>query len=469
MPVLGVPLLERTVLSCRAAGITEGLVVVGYRQDLLIPTIAALARRYEMDLRAVENPVWEEGNGTSALAVAPALHRAFFLLMCDHVFDPEMLGHLRAAADDADVCRLAVDRRLEEIFDLPDATKVRLNGQTITAIGKDIVPFDAIDTGLFLCQPLLFEALEHARARGDSSLSGGMRQLLSAGKLQAVDIGAHFWSDVDTPASLVYTERMLQARLAMPRSPQERAGMRGEGEGTPDMARAPMPLDHTVAVAHLQHADAVLGQIIARCGPCILQPRDLEPFVMLCRSIVYQQLSGKAAGTIMGRFLALYEPDALTSEALLQTTADTLRGIGLSRQKIAYLHDLAGKVQAGTLRLAALPTYSDAEVIQHLTRVKGIGRWSAEMFLIFALGRPDVFPVDDLGIRKAVQRAYGYKRLPAPVTMRRHARKWVPYRTIATWYLWRSLDTAAAPFQDTPGASTQAAREGRAICAVPWT
>jgi 1L-myo-inositol 1-phosphate cytidylyltransferase len=222
MPVLGVPLLERTVLSCRAAGITEVFVVVGYRQELLSPAITELARRYEMALRAVVNPLWEEGNGTSALAAAPFLQRAFFLLMCDHVFEPEMLSHLRAAADDADVpcsagadvCFLAVDRRIEEIFDLPDATKVRLNGQTIMAIGKDVVPFDAIDTGLFLCQPVLFEALERARARGDSSLSGGMRQLLSNSKLQAVDIGAHFWSDVDTPASLVYTERMLQARLA---------------------------------------------------------------------------------------------------------------------------------------------------------------------------------------------------------------------------------------------------------------
>ena len=212
-----------------------------------------------------------------------------------------------------------------------------------------------------------------------------------------------------------------------------------------------MPLDHAVAVAHLQQADPVLGQIITRCGPCTLQPRDLEPFVMLCRSMVYQQLSGKAAGTIMQRFLGLYEPDALTPAVLLQTTADTLRGIGLSRQKIAYLHDLAGKVQDGTLRLAALLTYSDVEVIRQLTYIKGIGRWTAEMFLIFALGRLDVFPVDDLGICKAIQRAYGYKRLPAPVTMHRHARKWVPYRTIATWYLWRSLDAAAAPFQDTPG------------------
>ena len=210
-------------------------------------------------------------------------------------------------------------------------------------------------------------------------------------------------------------------------------------------------LDHAVAVAHLQQTDPVLAQIIARWGPCTLQPRDLEPFVMLCRSIVYQQLSGKAAGTIMQRFLGLYGPDTVTPAALLRTPDDTLRGIGLSRQKIAYLYDLAGKVQDETLHLVALPTHSDAEVTLQLMHVKGIGRWTAEMFLIFALGRLDVFPVDDLGIRKAVQRAYGYKRLPAPVTLHRHARKWVPYRTIATWYLWRSLDAAAAPFQDAPG------------------
>ena len=172
---------------------------------------------------------------------------------------------------------------------------------------------------------------------------------------------------------------------------------------------------------------------------------------MLCRSIVYQQLSGIAAGTIMARFLGLYDPDVLAPEALLRTTDDTLRGIGLSRQKIAYLKDLAAKVQDGALQLAALPMYSDDEVLHQLTRVKGIGRWTAAMFLIFALGRLDVFPVDDLGIRKAIQHVYGYKRLPAPVTMQRHARKWIPYRTIATWYLWRSLDVAATPFQETPG------------------
>jgi DNA-3-methyladenine glycosylase II len=211
-------------------------------------------------------------------------------------------------------------------------------------------------------------------------------------------------------------------------------------------------LDHAEAVAHLQQADPIMGHIIARCGPCTLQPHRLELLVMLCRCIVYQQLSGKAAGTIMMRFLGLYAPAPLTPKALLRTTDDMLRGIGLSRQKIAYLKDLATKVQDGTLQLAMLPMHSDAEVLHQLMAIKGIGRWTAEMFLIFALGRLDVFPVDDLGIRKAMQRAYGYKRSPAPVTMHRHARKWVPYRTIATWYLWRSLDVAVPPLPATPDA-----------------
>ncbi len=212
---------------------------------------------------------------------------------------------------------------------------------------------------------------------------------------------------------------------------------------------AAAPLDHTTAVAHLQQADPVLAQIVTRCGPCTLQPRALEPFVMLCRSIIYQQLSGKAAGTIMSRFLALYDPGAVLPELVLDTSENALRGIGLSRQKLTYLYDLARHVHDGTLQLATLPAQSDEEVIQHLTRVKGIGRWTAEMFLMFALGRPDVFPVDDLGIRKAMQRAYGYKRDPAPATMQRHARKWRPYRSVATWYLWRSLDPDnAAPFQE---------------------
>lgn len=211
------------------------------------------------------------------------------------------------------------------------------------------------------------------------------------------------------------------------------------------------PCDHTAAIAHLQQADPVLAQIIRQCGPCTLQPRALEPFVMLCRSIIYQQLSGKAAGTIMTRFLDLYAPQTVLPESVLHTPDDTLRGIGLSRQKLTYLKDLATRVQDGSLPLATLPAQSDEEIIQSLTRVKGVGRWTAEMFLLFSLGRPDVFPVDDLGVRKAMQRAYGYKREPAPATMQRHARKWRPYRSVATWYLWRSLDPeTSTPFQEAP-------------------
>jgi 3-methyladenine DNA glycosylase/8-oxoguanine DNA glycosylase/choline kinase len=427
-PVLGVPLLERTVRSCQAAGLTEGLVVVGYRHEVLQAEVDRLAERYAMTLQVVHNPVWQEGNGTSALAVAPYLARPFVLMMCDHVFTPTMLQPLLAAEDDTDICRLAVDRRTTSIFDLPDATKVCLDGQRITAIGKDLRIFDAIDTGFFLCRPRLFQALEHARAQGDSSLSGGMRRLIQQEALQAVDIGTHWWSDVDTPASLVYTERMLQAGLDT----------------------APAPVAHAEAIAYLRAADPIMQQIIAHCGPCTLQPHGLEPFVMLCRSIIYQQLSGKAAGTIMARFLELYAPAFPTPQGVLQSSEDTLRSIGLSRQKLAYLYDLATKVHQGTLQLNTLPSQGDADVIAYLTQVKGIGRWTAEMFLMFALGRLDVFPVDDLGIRKAIQRAYGYKSLPAPVTMQRHARKWTPYRSIATWYLWRSLDVTALPFQETP-------------------
>ncbi len=420
-PVLGVSLLERTVQSCRTAGMTEGFVVVGYRHELLRPAVAALAARYAMNLQVVHNPVWEAGNGTSALAVAPYLARPFVLMMCDHVFTPALLHPLLAADDGSDVCRLAIDRGIRSIFDLPDATKVCLDGPYITAIGKELKTFDAIDTGFFLCRPRLFPALEQAQSHGDSSLSGGMRRLIADRALYAVDIGPHFWSDVDTPASLVYTEQRLQAVLETPAS----------------------PVAYAEAIAYLQDADQVMARIIAHCGPCTFQPHGLAPFVMLCRSVIYQQLSGKAASTIMARFLGLYAQEAPTPETLLDSSEETLRGVGLSRQKIASLYDLATKAHHGTLQLATLPSSDDAEVIVQLTQVKGIGRWTAEMFLMFALGRLDVFPVADLGIRKAIQRAYGYKSLPAPVTMQRHARKWAPYRSLATWYLWRSLDVPA--------------------------
>jgi 1L-myo-inositol 1-phosphate cytidylyltransferase len=216
MSLLGVTLLERAVLACREAGVTECYVIVGYCKDLLIPYIHTLAQRLGVSLRAVDNPHWQEGNGTSVLAAAPYVRGPFLLLMCDHLFDPDILRALMAAAEAPDMCLLAVDRHPERLFDLAEATKVQLTGQTITAIGKEIADFNAVDTGLFLCQPGLFRALERARADGDSTLTGGVRWVIAADKMRAVDIGGRFWFDVDTPADVQQATRLLIARTAKP-------------------------------------------------------------------------------------------------------------------------------------------------------------------------------------------------------------------------------------------------------------
>ena len=201
-----------------------------------------------------------------------------------------------------------------------------------------------------------------------------------------------------------------------------------------------MNTSYETAIAHLRNADPVLGDLMAHCGPCTLEPGDTDPFVTLYRAIIAQQLSGRAASTITERLEALFDGDVLTPAGILATPDETLRSLGLSRQKQASLKDLASKTSDGSLPLAALATLSDEDAMRQLTQVRGIGVWTAEMFLIFSLGRLDVFPVGDLGIRKAIQRVYGYKKMPAVSTMHRHARKWAPYRTIATWYLWESYD-----------------------------
>ena len=201
-----------------------------------------------------------------------------------------------------------------------------------------------------------------------------------------------------------------------------------------------MNVSYEAAIARLRTADPVLGDLMARCGPCTLEPGDTDPFVTLCRAIISQQLSGRAASTITERLEALFDSRVLTPEGILATPHETLRSLGLSRQKQASLKDLASKTRDRSLQLSGLSTLSDDEVTRQLTQVRGIGVWTAEMFLIFFLGRLDIFPVGDLGIRKAIQRVYGYKKMPAVSTMHRHARKWTPYRTIATWYLWESYD-----------------------------
>ena len=195
--------------------------------------------------------------------------------------------------------------------------------------------------------------------------------------------------------------------------------------------------------------DPKLSALMKRVGPCLLPAaRTRHPFAALVRAVVSQQLSGKAAQTIYDRVLALVGGvDGLAPESLLALTPESMRAAGLSRQKISYVRDLADHVCDGRLDLAALEDLSDAEVIAAITAVRGFGRWSAEMFLIFRLNRPDVFPVDDLGIVKGVQTLFGLKRRPAPRTMERLAEPWRPYRSIAAWYLWRVHEKvpAAAP------------------------
>src|SRR5579872_1255273 len=186
------------------------------------------------------------------------------------------------------------------------------------------------------------------------------------------------------------------------------------------------------ACEHLAAADPVMAALIARVGPCTLEPHG-EPFIALARSIVGQQISVQAAATIWSRFSALYEPEGpITPSAVLQTPDETLCAVGLSRAKAVYVKDLAARFVDGAIVPAQLPAMTDEEIIEHLTRVKGIGRWTAEMFLIFSLCRPDVLPVYDLGFRTAVQRADGLPERPAAAYLRERGERWRPYRTVAT-------------------------------------
>jgi DNA-3-methyladenine glycosylase II len=198
---------------------------------------------------------------------------------------------------------------------------------------------------------------------------------------------------------------------------------------------------HRTSIVHLKRADDVLARVIARVGPCRFRPRTTGThFDALFRSIVYQQLSGKAASTILDRVLALYGGRYPRPVQVLETADDALRGAGLSRQKLAYLRDLATRVDSGELPLSRVGRMADEEVITHLTHVKGIGRWTAQMFLIFRLGRPDVLPELDLGIQNAIQQAYGLADRPAPADVLRIGETWRPHATVASWYLWRSLE-----------------------------
>ncbi|MGA7938174.1 MAG: DNA-3-methyladenine glycosylase [Kovacikia sp.] len=201
-------------------------------------------------------------------------------------------------------------------------------------------------------------------------------------------------------------------------------------------------MDYSIALFTLKQADPILGALIEQVGPYNLhqeQQRDL--LFALSKSILYQQLSGKAAATIHCQFLQLY-PDKPypTAEDILSTPDELLRGAGISRSKVIYLKDLAQKVLDGLPTLAELEQMEDETVIQTLIPVKGIGRWTVQMLLIFHLGRWDVLPVDDLGIRTGIRRVYNLSELPNKRTVETMASPWKPFRTIASWYLWRSLD-----------------------------
>jgi DNA-3-methyladenine glycosylase II len=192
------------------------------------------------------------------------------------------------------------------------------------------------------------------------------------------------------------------------------------------------------AVTHLRHADPIMAAIIDRVGPLKIGYRR-ERFPALVRAIIFQQLAGRAAQTIHDRFVNALGGGLPTPEAVLAASDEILRGAGLSRGKMAYLRDLSSHVQSGSLDFKRLPRLTDDEIIAHLTRVKGIGRWTAEMFMMFNLRRPDILPVDDLGVRTAVMKAYDMAEAPLPKQLREFGERWKPHRTAAAWYLWQSL------------------------------
>lgn len=193
------------------------------------------------------------------------------------------------------------------------------------------------------------------------------------------------------------------------------------------------------AVAHLKSSDPVLAALIERVGPSRFRYRPAT-FDALVHAIVNQQLSGKAAATIYGRLQDALAPNDVEPKGILRLGEDGLRTLGISKQKSAYLLDLAEKTRKKEVDFDALPKLPDAEVLEKLTAIKGIGEWTVHMFLMFALRRPDVLPVGDLGIQNAIQKAYGLEARPKPKQVAEIGARWRPYASYASWYLWRSLE-----------------------------
>src|SRR6188768_579188 len=205
-------------------------------------------------------------------------------------------------------------------------------------------------------------------------------------------------------------------------------------------------IDYARARRALMRRDPVIAMLIRQHGECgLASSQRTDPFHALLHAIIAQQLSTKAARTIEGRLSALFDGGP-TPAAVARVPDEKLRAVGLSGQKLKYIRDLCARILDGSLELDTLTALADGEVIEALTSVNGIGRWTAEMFLMFRLHRPDVLPVGDLGIVKAVQRAYGMRKAPSPDRLLRLGEPWRPYRSVACWYLWASLDNA--PLKD---------------------
>lgn len=195
------------------------------------------------------------------------------------------------------------------------------------------------------------------------------------------------------------------------------------------------------AVTHLKRVDPKMAAVIEAVGPCrFVAKAEGTHFEYLTRAIVFQQLSGKAADTIHTRFCALFDDARPVAQHMLAFSDDTFRSVGVSRQKMSYLRDLSERVHAGAIPIDVLHALSDDEILSSLTSVKGIGRWTVQMFLMFRLGRLDVLPDLDLGVQKGLQRAYRMRKLPTPKRVLEVGAKWAPYRSIAAWYLWRFLE-----------------------------
>lgn len=203
-------------------------------------------------------------------------------------------------------------------------------------------------------------------------------------------------------------------------------------------------IDVDSALAHLVSSDPILGGVIAAQPRFELRPAFEDPFLALTRSITFQQLSGRAASTIFGRFVEAAGgtgAKSLDPRRVLALDDETLRSAGLSRQKIAAIRDLADHFARGALSTELFDTWENEEIIGHLIAVRGVGRWTAEMYLMFQLGRPDVLPVNDVGVNRAIMQLYGLPAMPKPAEVRQIGEPWSPWASIACWYLWRTQDT----------------------------